>query len=174
MTVKIYTAIPSDLSPPVPDSMGYGFCVDVVLATDYAVLKSERDALVAESAKLTQRWRLLTIENIKICEQSENVYAAGYKHGLQHAGDGAAQSECVEDEFCGLALAILSKAEIPATDAAIANIQAQGVEKFAANEREWATHWEKHGVTDGSASRCLMVAQDAEKFAEELRKGEVK
>jgi hypothetical protein len=60
--------------------------------------------------------------------------------------------------------------ETPATDAAIANIQAQGVDKFAANEREWAAHWEKHGVTDGSISRCLMVAQDADKFAAQLRK----
>lgn len=62
------------------------------------------------------------------------------------------------------------KAASPATNAATANIQAQGVDKFAANEREWAAHWEKHGVTDGSVSRCLMVAQDAEKFAAELRK----
>ncbi|EPH0682764.1 hypothetical protein N8U65_00510 [Enterobacter hormaechei subsp. steigerwaltii] len=59
----------------------------------------------------------------------------------------------------------------PATDAFLAEVRAQGVEMFAANEMEWAAHWEKHGVKDGSVSRCIMVAQDAEKFAAQLRKG---
>ncbi|MDU6466774.1 hypothetical protein [Enterobacter hormaechei] len=61
--------------------------------------------------------------------------------------------------------------ETPATDAFLAEVRAQGVEMFAANEMEWAAHWEKHGVKDGSVSRCIMVAQDAEKFAAQLRKG---
>ncbi|MGT2074375.1 hypothetical protein SPM50_23085 [Enterobacter hormaechei subsp. hoffmannii] len=61
--------------------------------------------------------------------------------------------------------------ECPATDAFLAEVRAQGVEMFAANEMEWAAHWEKHGVKDGSVSRCIMVAQDAEKFAAQLRKG---
>lgn len=61
--------------------------------------------------------------------------------------------------------------ETPATDAYLAEVRAQGVEMFAANEREWANHWEKNGVNDGSVSRCVMVAQDAEKFAAQLRQG---
>lgn len=68
---------------------------------------------------------------------------------------------------------VYAKPEIntPATDAFLAEVRAQGVEMFAANEMEWAAHWEKHGVKDGSVSRCIMVAQDAEKFAAQLRKG---
>ncbi|WP_096205128.1 hypothetical protein [Enterobacter hormaechei] len=65
----------------------------------------------------------------------------------------------------------LVNVKTPATDAFLAEVRAQGVEMFAANEMEWAAHWEKHGVKDGSVSRCIMVAQDAEKFAAQLRKG---
>ncbi|ENK4090557.1 hypothetical protein AB7T25_003469 [Salmonella enterica] len=47
--VKIYTAPPSDLSPPVqPES----FCVDMVLASDYAELEEKFMALAAENAAL--------------------------------------------------------------------------------------------------------------------------
>ncbi|EGJ6124042.1 hypothetical protein V5Z48_000426 [Salmonella enterica] len=45
--VKIYTASPSDLSPPVQSE---SFCVDMVLASDYAELEAKCAALVAENA----------------------------------------------------------------------------------------------------------------------------
>jgi len=47
--VKIYSASPSDMWPPVDDK---SFCVDFVLASDYAALKAERDQLAAECAAL--------------------------------------------------------------------------------------------------------------------------
>ena len=47
--VKIYSASPSDMSPPVDDA---SFCVDFVLASDYAALQAERDQLAAECAAL--------------------------------------------------------------------------------------------------------------------------
>lgn len=47
--VKIYSASPSDMSPPVDDA---SFCVDFVLAADYAALQAERDQLAAECAAL--------------------------------------------------------------------------------------------------------------------------
>nr|WP_318375402.1 hypothetical protein [Enterobacter sp.] len=43
--VKIYSASPSDMSPPVDAK---SFCVDFVLAADYAALQAERDQLAAE------------------------------------------------------------------------------------------------------------------------------
>ncbi|EKK0156181.1 ead/Ea22-like family protein [Salmonella enterica] len=47
--VKIYTASPSDLSPPVqPES----FCVDLVLASDYRELEAKCAALVVENGAL--------------------------------------------------------------------------------------------------------------------------
>ncbi|EII4418100.1 hypothetical protein LHL41_004881, partial [Salmonella enterica] len=47
--VKIYTAPPSDLSPPVQSE---SFCVDMVLASDYAELEEKFMALAAENAVL--------------------------------------------------------------------------------------------------------------------------
>ncbi|EDF8679228.1 hypothetical protein GCA95_23430 [Salmonella enterica] len=47
--VKIYTAPPSDLSPPVQSE---SFCVDMVLASDYAELEEKFMALAAENAAL--------------------------------------------------------------------------------------------------------------------------
>ncbi|MDU2939980.1 MAG: hypothetical protein E7B59_12530 [Enterobacteriaceae bacterium] len=49
--VKIYTASPSDMSPPVDDK---SFCVDFVLATDYLALREQAVALAAEIAELEQ------------------------------------------------------------------------------------------------------------------------
>ncbi|EJX4188043.1 hypothetical protein ACGGXQ_004964, partial [Salmonella enterica] len=43
--VKIYTVSPSDLSPPVQSE---SFCVDMVLASDYASLESRCAALAAK------------------------------------------------------------------------------------------------------------------------------
>lgn len=42
--VKIYTASPSDLSPPVQSE---SFCVDMVLASDYAELEAKYAALAS-------------------------------------------------------------------------------------------------------------------------------
>ncbi|EBH9544731.1 hypothetical protein ER595_11925, partial [Salmonella enterica subsp. enterica serovar Anatum] len=44
--VKIYTAPPSDLSPPVQSE---SFCVDMVLASDYAELEEKFMALAVEN-----------------------------------------------------------------------------------------------------------------------------
>ncbi len=51
--------------------------------------------------------------------------------------------------------------ETPATDAAIANIQAQGVEMFASHLR----------TNDNGASACKMIALGADEFAAQLRQG---
>lgn len=47
--VKIYTASPSDLSPPVQSE---SFCVDLVLALDYRELEAKCAALVVENGAL--------------------------------------------------------------------------------------------------------------------------
>ncbi|POP46902.1 hypothetical protein CHU32_08315, partial [Superficieibacter electus] len=47
--VKIYTASPSDMSPPVDDK---SFCTDFVLATDYQALKEQMAALASENENL--------------------------------------------------------------------------------------------------------------------------
>ncbi|EIP6846158.1 ead/Ea22-like family protein [Salmonella enterica subsp. enterica serovar Westminster] len=47
--IKIYTATPADLSPPVQSE---SFCVDLVLASDYRELEAKCAALAAENAGL--------------------------------------------------------------------------------------------------------------------------
>ncbi|EDW2260610.1 ead/Ea22-like family protein [Salmonella enterica subsp. enterica] len=47
--IKIYTATPADLSPPVQSE---SFCVDLVLASDYRELEAKCAALVAENGAL--------------------------------------------------------------------------------------------------------------------------
>lgn len=47
--VKIYTATPADLSPPVQSE---SFCVDLVLASDYREMEAKCAALAAENAAL--------------------------------------------------------------------------------------------------------------------------
>lgn len=49
--VKIYTATPADLSPPVQSE---SFCVDLVLASDYQELEAKCAALAAENAGLNK------------------------------------------------------------------------------------------------------------------------
>ncbi|EBJ0776691.1 hypothetical protein DOG16_18435 [Salmonella enterica] len=46
-SIKIYTATPADLSPPVQSE---SFCVDLVLASDYRELEAKCAALAAENA----------------------------------------------------------------------------------------------------------------------------
>ncbi|HAE3650060.1 TPA_asm: hypothetical protein G3987_001126 [Salmonella enterica subsp. enterica serovar Newport] len=47
--VKIYTASPSDLSPPVQSE---SFCVDMVLASDYAELEAKYAALAVSGYRM--------------------------------------------------------------------------------------------------------------------------
>ncbi|EAT1698627.1 hypothetical protein ABE783_004753 [Salmonella enterica] len=67
--VKIYTAPPSDLSPPVQSE---SFCVDMVLASDYAELEEKFMALAAENAAL------------KKSEAEFNEYC---RHECEYVGD---------------------------------------------------------------------------------------
>ncbi|EKF5619117.1 hypothetical protein OZQ94_001856 [Salmonella enterica subsp. enterica] len=48
-SIKIYTATPADLSPPVQSE---SFCVDLVLASDYRELEAKCAALAAENTAL--------------------------------------------------------------------------------------------------------------------------
>lgn len=58
--VKIYTASPSDLSPPVQSE---SFCVDMVLASDYAELEEKFMALAAENELEADKEQIKTLES---------------------------------------------------------------------------------------------------------------
>ncbi|EAA8275176.1 hypothetical protein D8J96_22305 [Salmonella enterica subsp. enterica serovar Newport str. CFSAN000898] len=107
--VKIYTASPSDLSPPVQSE---SFCVDLVLASDYRELEQKCAALAAENAGL--KYQEPTLPAMMAC--LEAFYA----------------DEDVPERAMMAAYNILRKSiSTPDTDAILAEVRAQGVEMFS-------------------------------------------
>ncbi|WP_413712960.1 hypothetical protein IBZ16_05270 [Serratia marcescens] len=88
---------------------------------------------MAETIKeLTDRVNGLTVENESLFSAAGEVYAAGYNHGHLNTVDGIAYTEGVEESFASSGAQVLfESSETPATDAAVREIEARGVEKFA-------------------------------------------
>lgn len=127
--------------------------------------QKDRDQLAAECAVLKSAFnpKHLPEDAIEILGET-----AKFDHDSNESGEWCWVDN--EDEVIRAVLDVIrTGTETPATDRFLAEQRAQGVDMFAANEMEWAAHWEKHGVNDGSVSRCIMVAQDAKKFAAQLR-----
>ncbi|EMT0828634.1 hypothetical protein WMC13_004600 [Salmonella enterica] len=70
--VKIYTASPSDLSPPVQSE---SFCVDLVLASDYRELEAKCTALAAENAGLKAALNDILQPDAAVLERNHRVRA---------------------------------------------------------------------------------------------------
>ncbi|ECU5249574.1 hypothetical protein F2181_21960 [Salmonella enterica] len=70
--VKIYTASPSDLSPPVQSE---SFCVDMVMASDYAELEEKFMALAAENAGLKSALNDILQPDAAVLERNHRVRA---------------------------------------------------------------------------------------------------
>ncbi|EAR2457285.1 hypothetical protein ACXOPG_004292 [Salmonella enterica subsp. enterica serovar Schwarzengrund] len=70
--VKIYTASPSDLSPPVQSE---SFCVDLVLASDYRELEAKCAALVVENAALKSALNAILQPDAAVLERNHRVRA---------------------------------------------------------------------------------------------------
>ncbi|MEA7580928.1 hypothetical protein ONJ87_24645, partial [Salmonella enterica subsp. enterica serovar Anatum] len=131
--VKIYTASPSDLSPPVQSE---SFCVDMVLASDYAELEEKFMALAVENElarKAVQAFCDVVGDNIEVI--SEEVGRDGVLVILE---------------------AMKATGNMPATDAFLAEVRAQGVEMFS----------EKFG---GGTQLSDMVKEVAADFSAKLR-----
>lgn len=132
--VKIYTATPADLSPPVQSE---SFCVDLVLASDYRKLEAKCMALVAENGAL------------KKSEVEFNDYC---RHECEAVGD------TWVDDFT----------VIPATDAFLAEMRAQGVERYAAQLKSEAELADETGW-DGAAKFLISESEKVLAFAAQIR-----
>ncbi|EBY6260739.1 hypothetical protein D5O62_18470 [Salmonella enterica subsp. enterica serovar Warnow] len=137
--VKIYTATPADLSPPVQSE---SFCVDLVLASDYRELEAKCMALAAENAAL------------KKSEVEFNDYC---RHECEAVGD------TWVDDFT----------VIPATDAFLSEMRAQGVERYAAQLKSEAELADETGW-DGAAKFLISESEKVLAFAAQLRQGAAK
>lgn len=138
---KIYTASPSDLSPPVQSE---SFCVDLVLASDYQALEARCAALAAENAALKSA-----------------------KEIIRHLN---ANRE--EANFCGIDDCYIDDAVAamitPAADDFLAEIRAQGVERYAAQLKSEAELADETGW-DGAAKFLISESEKVLAFAAQLR-----
>ncbi|EFQ7289218.1 hypothetical protein HZ417_004300 [Salmonella enterica] len=133
--VKIYTASPSDLSPPVQSE---SFCVDLVLASDYRELEAKCAALAAENA------------------------------GLKAAIDSTIGWQQSTDPVNVESVRMLVDIETPATDAFLAEVRAQGVERYAAQLKSEAELADETGW-DGAAKFLISESEKVLAFAAQLR-----
>lgn len=147
--VKIYTASPSDLSPPVQSE---SFCVDLVLASDYRELEQKCAALAAENAHMQQ-----VIGDVQtLYYESDGIV------GYHLNGDIAKWDDVMPDLW----------SEAPATDAFLAEVRAQGVEMFADKYRSQLTALPTtpENIFDAAHVRLRYQIFDADEFAAQLRK----
>ncbi|ECC6313856.1 hypothetical protein C0X58_14690 [Salmonella enterica] len=172
--VKIYTAPPSDLSPPVQSE---SFCIDMVLASDYASLESRCAALAADNEKAMEAMKQANAV-VKLAHEKFSALAAenkGLKGGIKqafedmeahHDDDGLFSYDADGEQMDALlrlcdaqgSITSLMNYETPATDAFLAEVRAHGVEMFS----------EKFG---GGTLISDMVKEIAKDFAAQLRKG---
>lgn len=148
--VKIYTASPSDLSPPVQSE---SFCVDMVLASDYAALEARCAALASENAlarNAVQAFCDVIGDNTEVI--SEEVGRDGVLVILE---------------------AMNATGNMPATDAFLAEVRAQGVEMFADKYRAQLTALPTtpENIFDAAHVSLRYQIFDADEFASQLRKG---
>ncbi|EDW7518030.1 hypothetical protein GUD09_002469 [Salmonella enterica] len=139
--VKIYTASTSDLSPPVQSE---SFCVDMVLASDYAELEEKFMALAAENAGLKAAKEIIRHLNVNLEEAN----------------------------FCGIDDCYIDDAVAamitPVTDAFLAEVRAQGVERYAAQLKSEAVLADETGW-DGAAKFLISESEKVLAFAAQLR-----
>lgn len=109
--MKIYTIEADQLSPPVNSE---GFCVDLVLHSDYAALEAKCAVLAAENAAMHE-----TIEAVRSVADNSSGIA-----GWHLNGDIATWEEILPE---------INDIETPSTDAFLAEVRVQGVEMFAAS-----------------------------------------
>ncbi len=134
--VKIYTASPSDLSPPVQSE---SFCVDLVLASDYRELEQKCAELAAENAHMQQ-----VIGDVQtLYYESDGIV------GYHLNGDIAKWDDVMPDLW----------SESPATDAFLAEVRAsarnEGI-NYAASRLAAAFN---HGFLDKPVSEVLDVTR---------------
>jgi hypothetical protein len=146
MTVKVYGFDRSQ----VPDATVHdNFTMEFVRQSDYAALLKERDELNQQVVSLAVESS--TIKTMNDCLAEE---LRGYE------SDGAFEGPNMHKLWYSYAGAL------PSTDAAIAELKAQGVEKFVAKCREKA----KCAVSSDIRDRWWLAGEHADDFSMQLRK----
>ncbi|WP_323115489.1 hypothetical protein [Klebsiella variicola] len=130
-----------------------------------ASLESAGELSIGEQKflKLAKAYQQLAAENVALKQFPEQI--------VQFIGSlGTSEIGSDTKEKIGLAA---SRIKTPATDRIVAEAEARGVEKFAAEQRGVAERLQKSNVAvaERSISFCLDSAEEAEVFAQQLREG---
>lgn len=142
--VKIYTIISDQLSPPIT---GESFCTDMVRHSDYAELEARCAALAAENAVLKEAAEFSTAPDMWE-ELGGNMMRYLYQEWYAEKLKAALQA--------------------PATDAFLADVRAQGVERYAAQLKSEAELANETGW-DGAAKFLISESEKVLAFAAQLR-----
>ncbi|VUS37632.1 hypothetical protein [Klebsiella spallanzanii] len=115
---------------------------------------------------LREKVQQLAAENVGLKQSKPSLKA------MMSALDAFYADEDVPESAMLIAFNILrGDIETPATDRIVAEAEARGVEKFAAEQRGVAERLQKRGVATASVPFCLDSAEEAEYFAKQLREG---
>ncbi|EDJ2578404.1 hypothetical protein CGL02_12405 [Salmonella enterica subsp. enterica serovar Muenchen] len=163
--VKIYTASPSDLSPPVQSE---SFCVDMVMASDYAELEAKYAALAADNDKAMESLKQGDAV-VKLAHEKFSALAAENETLKYQEPKLAAMMSCLDAFYTDddvperammTAYNILRKSVgTPATDAFLAEMRAQAHKEgayFVANRMLAA--WDA-GFIDDTAKNAADIAR---------------
>ncbi|EDQ9399928.1 hypothetical protein MX582_002415 [Salmonella enterica] len=169
--VKIYTASPSDLSPPVQSE---SFCVDMVLASDYAELEAKCAAMTAKLSMINdlmeaaEQVNKLAQEAAEKLVQESNALAAENelaRKAVQSFCDVVGDNTEVISEEVGrdgvlvILEAMKATGNMPATNAFLAEMRAQAHKEgayFVANRMLAA--WDA-GFIDDTAKNAADIAR---------------
>ncbi|EAZ1561303.1 hypothetical protein IQ126_000423 [Salmonella enterica] len=164
--VKIYTIVSDQLSPPIT---GESFCTDMVRHSDYADLEEKCAALAAENA--------VKEEFIKNCFRVAADGASMDGADILELGERLSLFRCetyqpvLHGYICGReagegAVCVM---RAPATDAFLAEVRAQGVERYAAQLKSEAELADEAGW-DGAAKFLISESGKVLAFAAQIRR----
>lgn len=120
---------------------------------------------------LAKAYQQLAAENVALKNPDNWLSQSDYGYEASEVAAGYAASE--DEVLRAGMIAIINRIATPATDRIVAEAEARGVEKFAAEQRGVAERLKKRGgdVVMSSIKFCLESAEEAEVFAQQLREG---
>ncbi|EAQ0555284.1 hypothetical protein H0E42_004670 [Salmonella enterica subsp. enterica serovar Oranienburg] len=173
--VKIYTASPSDLSPPVQSE---SFCVDMVLASDYRELEAKCAALAAKLSMINGLMEAAEQANKLAQEATENLVQE--RNALAAENTALKKSEVEFNDYCRHECEDVGDTwvddftETPATDAFLAEVRASELDSLAGVAETMLVKFSNQLCSSDmhEVVGWKMVLQQASNRADQLRKGD--
>ncbi|EAN5736219.1 Eae-like protein [Salmonella enterica] len=153
--VKIYTASPSDLSPPVQSE---SFCVDMVLASDYAELEAKCAAMTA---------KLSMINDLMEAAEQVNKLAQEAAEKLVQERNALAEENAVKQEFIKNCFRVA--ADGASMDGADILDLGERLSLFRRETYQPVLHGYICGREAGEGAVCVMRAPATDAFLAEMR-----